>query len=197
MAVRVADHFAAHQQVVRLSLTELEGEAEAAGQTLVDILRSGGTVLAFGNGGSATQASHLAGELIGRFLKTRQPLAALALVGDPGSMTCIANDFGYAAVFERQVEALAGRGDLAIGLTTSGRSENVVRGLAAATRRGAATIALTGSAGLIGATADHVLRVPSTATANIQEVHLMLIHAWCAMVDEAWDEGPSEDHDGP
>ena len=138
MAVRVADHFAAHQQVVRLSLTELEGEAEAAGETLVRTLRSGGKVLAFGNGGSATQASHLAGELIGRFLKTRQPLAAVALVGDPGTMTCIANDFGYGAAFERQIEALAVRGDLAIGLTTSGRSENVVRGLTAAARRGAA-----------------------------------------------------------
>jgi D-sedoheptulose 7-phosphate isomerase len=196
MAVKLADHFAAHQQVVRLSLTELEGVAESAGQTLVRTLRSGGKVLAFGNGGSATQASHLVGELIGRFLKTRQPLAAVALVGDPGAMTCIANDFGYGAVFERQVEALAGRGDLAIGLTTSGRSENVVRGLAAAGRRGAATIALTGSAGLVGAHADHVVRVPSTATANIQEVHLMLIHAWCAMVDEAWEHPSSKDHDG-
>jgi D-sedoheptulose 7-phosphate isomerase len=186
MAVRVAEHFAAHQQVVRLSLTELETVADAVGQTLVHALQSGGKVLAFGNGGSATQASHLVGELIGRYSRVRRALPAIALVADPGAVTCIANDFGYAAVFERQVEALAVPGDIALGITTSGKSENVVRGLAAAHRCGARTIALTGQAGLIGADADHVIRVPSTATANIQEIHLMLLHAWCEMVDEAF-----------
>lgn len=185
-AGRFADHFAAHQQVVRLTLTELETIAEAVARALVDTLQGGGKVLAFGNGGSATQASHLAGELIGRFSKTRRPLAALALPADAGAVTCIANDFGYAALFERQVEALANRGDIAVGLTTSGRSENVIRGLAAARRRGAVTVALTGAAGLVGGSADHVLRVPSTDTANIQEVHLMLIHAWCIAIDEAF-----------
>jgi D-sedoheptulose 7-phosphate isomerase len=181
----VADHFAAHQQVVRMSLTEIETSAEAVGQALVRTLQEGGKVLAFGNGGSATQASHLSSELIGRYLRTRRPLPAIALVADGGSVTCIANDFGYQSVFERQVEGLAVTGDLVMGLTTSGKSENVVRGLAAGRRRGARTVALTGQAGLVGAEVDHVVRVPSTATANIQEVHLMLIHAWCAMVDEA------------
>jgi D-sedoheptulose 7-phosphate isomerase len=189
MAARVADHFAAHQQVVRLSLTELEAVADAVGEALVRTLRDGGKVLAFGNGGSATQASHLAGELIGRFLRTRRPLAAIALAADAGAVTCIANDFGYAALFERQVEALVAPGDMAMGLTTSGKSENVIRGLAAAHRRGALTVALTGQAGLVGGDADHVIRVPSTATANIQEIHLMLLHAWCMMVDEVFGAG--------
>ncbi len=182
---RVADHFAAHQQAVRASLTELEAMAEAVGQALVETLQQGGKVIAFGNGGSASQASHFVGELVGRYSRPRRALPALALVADPSTVTCISNDFGYGAVFERQVEALAAAGDLVVGLTTSGKSENVVRGLTAARRRGARTVAMTGQPGLIGAEADHVVRVPSTATASIQEIHLMLLHAWCAMVDEA------------
>jgi D-sedoheptulose 7-phosphate isomerase len=182
----VADHFAAHQQVVRVSLTELEAPAEVVGQALVLALQRGRKALAFGNGGSATQASHFVAELIGRYSRSRRALPALALVVDPGVVTCIANDFGYAAVLERQVEALAEPGDLVFGLTTSGKSENVTRALAAARRRGALTVAMTGRAGLIGAEVDHLVRVPSTVTANIQEVHLMLLHAWCAMVDEAF-----------
>lgn len=182
---RIADHFAAHQQAVRASLTELETTAEAVGQLLVRTMEEGGRVLACGNGGSATQASHFVGELIGRYSRPRRPLPAIALVSDPAVTTCIANDFGYAALFERQVEALAGAGDVVFGLTTSGRSENVVRALVAGRRRGARTVAMTGQAGLMGAEADHVVRVPSTATPAIQEVHLLLLHAWCAMVDDA------------
>ena len=182
---RVSDHFATHQQVVRQSLTELEHVAEEVGQAVVRTLQGGGKIIAFGNGGSATQASHLAGELIGRYSRERRSLPAIALVGDPAAVTCIANDFGYASVFERQVEALAGPGDLVLGLTTSGKSENVLRGLAAGRRRGARTVALTGQAGLTDGQADHVVRVPSTVTAAIQEVHLMLLHSWCAMVDDA------------
>src|SRR5215813_15401300 len=114
-----ADHFAAHQQVVRQSVVELHDIADAVNRVLVDALKNGNKVIAFGNGGSAAEASHLVGELIGRFLKTRRPLPAVALVSDPGVVTCIANDFGYATLFERQVEALARPGDVAIGLTTS------------------------------------------------------------------------------
>lgn len=180
----IAKHFALHEQVVSAAATELEPAATAAGEAIVAALREGHKVLAFGNGGSASQASHLAGELIGRFEKTRRPYPAVALASDPGSVTCIANDFGYAAVFERQVAALAARGDIAVGLTTSGTSENVLRGLAAARAAGAVTIALTGRDGLRGGQLpDHVLRVPSANTAAIQEVHIMLIHAWCGMID--------------
>src|SRR5215469_17536940 len=179
-----ADHFATHQQVVRQSVVELHDVAGAVERVLVDALQKGNKVISFGNGGSATQASHLAGELIGRFLKSRRPLPAVALVSDPGSVTCIANDFGYAALFEREVEALARPGDVAIGLTTSGRSENVKRGLEAARRAGATAVALTGAAGLIEATADYVVAVPSAETASIQEVHLMLLHAWCQGIDK-------------
>lgn len=157
--------------------------AARAADALVTAIQAGRKILCFGNGGSATQASHMAGELIGRYKETRRPYAALALGGDVGSVTCIANDFGYGALYERQIEGLAEPGDVAIGLTTSGTSENVVRGLAAARSKGAITIALTGARGLSGAGADYVLAVPSTVTAHIQEVHLMLLHAWCTEVD--------------
>ena len=142
-------------------------------------------VFCFGNGGSATQASHMAGELIGRFKETRRPYPAIALGGDVGSVTCIANDFGYGALYERQLDGLARQGDVAIGLTTSGGSENVVRGLAMARQKGAVTIALTGGKGLVGGEADYVVAVPSLVTAHVQEVHLMLLHAWCIGLDAA------------
>lgn len=183
---RIAEHFEAHARVARSSAEQLAGVAGAVADALVAALQRGGKVLAFGNGGSATQASHLAGELTGRYLRTRRPLPAIALAADAGTVTCIGNDFGYGALFERQAEAFAVAGDFAVGLTTSGRSENVVRGLAAARRCGAVTVALTGAAGLVGAEADHVVRVPSTVTAHIQEVHLILIHVWCEAVDAAF-----------
>lgn len=168
---------------MQASATALADEAGRAGNALVAAVLGGRKILCFGNGGSATQASHMAGELIGRYKETRRPYAALALGGDPGSVTCIANDFGYGALFERQVEGLASAGDVAIGLTTSGSSENVVRGLAMARGKGAVTIAMTGAKGLFGGDADYVLAVPSSVTAHIQEVHLMLLHAWCEEID--------------
>ncbi len=183
---RMAEHFEAHERVVRASAEQLAGVAASVGEVLVAALQRGGKVLAFGNGGSATQASHLAGELTGRYLRTRRALPAIALAADAGTVTCIGNDFGYGALFERQVEAFGVAGDFVLGLTTSGRSENVVRGLAAGRRCGAVTVALTGAAGLAGVEADHVVRVPSTVTAHIQEVHLMLIHVWCEAVDAAF-----------
>lgn len=180
----IADHFAESIRTVEASATALADAAGAAGEALVAAVLGGKKILCFGNGGSATQASHMAGELIGRFKETRRPYAAVALGGDAGSVTCIANDFGYGALFERQVEGLAVEGDVLIGLTTSGTSENVVRGLAMGRKKGATTIAMTGRKGLAGDPADHVLAVPSDITAHIQEVHLMLLHAWCVEIDE-------------
>ncbi|MEO7501209.1 MAG: SIS domain-containing protein [Gemmatimonadaceae bacterium] len=181
----VADHFRAHQRVVSESGKMLASAAALAGQAIIESLKGGGKVICFGNGGSATQASHLAGELVGRFRERRRPLPAVSLAADAGTMTCIGNDFGYAAVFDRQMAAFAQPGDVAIGLTTSGKSENVVSAFVVARAKGAATIALTGSAGLVGGEADHVIAVPSTDTAHIQEVHLMVLHAWCVAIDEA------------
>jgi D-sedoheptulose 7-phosphate isomerase len=181
----IAAHFAENIRTVEASATTLAAAAGAAGDALVAAVLGGKKILCFGNGGSATQASHMAGELIGRFKETRRPYAAIALGGDVGSVTCIANDFGYGALYERQIEGLASEGDVALGLTTSGSSENVVRGLAMAGKKGAVTIALTGARGLVGCDADHLLAVPSSVTAHIQEVHLMLLHAWCVEIDAA------------
>ncbi len=178
-------HFRRHQQVVEASLTALAPHAPAAADAIVHALRAGNMIIAFGNGGSSTQASHLAEELVGRYKKTRRPFPAISLSSDAGTVTCISNDFGYETLFERQIEAFARPGDVAVGLTTSGKSENVTRALRVAKVRGATTIALTGEAGLIGVDADHVLAVPSADSEHIQEVHLMLLHLWCAAVDDA------------
>jgi D-sedoheptulose 7-phosphate isomerase len=180
----LAQHFVAHQEATTSALAAVAEPAVAAGLALIAAVRGGNKVVAFGNGGSATQASHLAAELIGRYKETREPYPALALSSDGGSVTCIANDFGFVALFERQVEALVVPGDVVVGLTTSGRSENVIRGLSAARARGAVTIALTGAAGLVDGVADHVVSVPSTVTAHVQELHLLLIHVWCAALEE-------------
>jgi D-sedoheptulose 7-phosphate isomerase len=179
----ISNHFDNHRQATERSLPALQHQIASTGEIIIDALKRGRKVLLFGNGGSASQASHLAGELLGRYSRSRRPYPAIALVGDPGVLTCIANDFGYPAVFERQVEALAQPGDIAIGFSTSGTSPNVLAGLAAARRQRAVTIALTGAAGLAGE-ADHVLSVPSSTTAHIQEVHLMISHLWCELLEQ-------------
>lgn len=182
---RMAEHLASLQRVIDESVAQLAEPAEEVARVLVRALGDGRKVIAFGNGGSAAQASHLVGELLGRFSATRQPFPAIALASDAGTVTCIANDFGYDLLFERQVRALAQPGDVAFGFTTSGRSENVRRGLEEARKRGAVTVAIVGAAGLPGGIADHVLAVPSDQTAHVQEVHLMLLHVWCIYIDEA------------
>jgi len=182
-AQHFSTHFKEHQKVIDACIASLQPASDAAAQAIISCLGRGAKILAFGNGGSATQASHLVEELIGRFKETRRPLPALSLVGDSGVVTCIANDFGYGALFERQVEALATMGDAVIGITTSGKSENVLRGLKAAKDKGAVTIALCRKSGLLDFDADHVIAVPSDNGAHIQEVHLIVLHVWCIAVD--------------
>jgi D-sedoheptulose 7-phosphate isomerase len=177
--------FREHQKVIDECIASLQPASDAVAEALIACIGRGGKILAFGNGGSATQASHVVEELIGRFKETRRALPAISLVGDAGVITCIANDFGYGALFERQVQALATRGDAVIGITTSGKSENVLRGFKAAKEKSATTIALCGKNGLQGADADHVVAVPSEVGAYIQEVHLMLLHVWCNAIDAA------------
>lgn len=181
----VVDHFRGHERVVSASSETLASSAAAAGGAIIEALEGGGKVICFGNGGSATQASHLAQELVGRFRALRRPHPAVSLASDGATITCIGNDFGYSAVFDRQMAAFAQPGDIAIGLTTSGKSENVISAFAVARAKGAVTVALTGSAGLVGGETDHLIAVPSTDSAHIQEVHLMVLHAWCAAIDKA------------
>ncbi len=178
-------HFREHQKVTDDCIASLKPASDAVAEALIGCLGRGGKILAFGNGGSATQASHLVEELIGRFKDTRRPLPAISLVADAGVVTCIANDFGYGALFERQVQGLATRGDAVVGITTSGKSENVLRGFKAAKEKNATTIALCGKNGLQGGGADIVVAVPTEVGAHIQEVHLMLLHVWCIAIDAA------------
>ncbi len=159
--------------------------ARLAGQ-LSAAVGAGGKLLVFGNGGSAADAQHFAAELVGRFRRLRRPLPALALSVDTSVLTAIANDFAYDEVFERQVLALCGPADLVVGISTSGGSAAVARGLLAARGRGAHTWAFTGSGGgRVAAAAEHALRVPSDVTARVQEMHITVIHATCELVD-AW-----------
>jgi D-sedoheptulose 7-phosphate isomerase len=158
----------------------------SVGERLAASVKAGGKILVFGNGGSAADAQHFAGELVGRFLRERAALPALALTTDPSVMTAIGNDLGYAVVFRRQVEAHGRPGDVAVGITTSGRSENVVAALAAARERGLVTVALTGSGGSrLKGSVDYLIDVPSDDTPRIQEVHGVVVHLLCQMVEEA------------
>jgi len=147
-------------------------------------LRRGGKALVFGNGGSAADAQHFAAELTGRYARERAPLPAIALTTDTSALTAIGNDYGFAEIFARQVRALAAADDVAVGLTTSGRSENVLRALDAARERGALAVGLTGTPhASLAAHCDLVLAVPSDKTARIQEAHIVILHAVCEILD--------------
>ncbi|WP_306191862.1 MULTISPECIES: SIS domain-containing protein [unclassified Streptomyces] len=153
---------------------------------LVAVYEAGGRLYTFGNGGSAADAQHLAAELVGHYLRERRPLPALALSVDPSVTTCISNDYDFDDLFSRQIEAFAGPGDMVLAFTTSGRSENVVRGLKTARDRGALTVLFGGGDG--GPAAEHAdlaLLVPSTTTARTQEMHLLLLHLLSEQID-AW-----------
>lgn len=154
--------------------------------TVVTALRAGGTLFTFGNGGSAADAEHLAAELVGRYDLDRRPLAAVALTTNTAALTAIANDYGFDEVFARQVRALAGPTDVVLGISTSGRSPNVVAGLAAAAEVGALRLALVGSAGFEG-DADSVLRVAPDHTPGVQEAHRLAWHLLCVGIDAALD----------
>ena len=156
----------------------------AAADAITTALQRGQAVLVFGNGGSAADAQHFAAELVGRFERERQAWPAIALTTDTSALTAIGNDYGFDRVFARQLEALGKRGDVAIGITTSGNSTNVLRALEAASQRGLITIALTGAGGAAGAMATHHIAVQESRTARVQEVHTTVLHVICELVDK-------------
>jgi D-sedoheptulose 7-phosphate isomerase len=148
-------------------------------------IAAGGKLLLFGNGGSAADAQHAAAELVGRFQRERAALPAVALTTDTSVLTSLGNDYGFERVFARQIEALGRAGDVACGITTSGRSANVVAALEAAKARGLVTIALTGGdGGAVGRAAAIHVNVPSAVTARVQEVHRTLLHVICDLVEQ-------------
>lgn len=160
----------------------------AAADVLLAAFQRGAKVLIFGNGGSAADAEHFACELVGRFLRERRALAAIALTADTAVLTAIANDYGFDRVFVRQIEAHGRQGDVAVGISTSGSSANVLAGLRYARSRGLKTVAFTGgSGGPIGDTVDVHVNVPHDVTPRVQEAHRTLIHAVCDVVERQID----------
>jgi D-sedoheptulose 7-phosphate isomerase len=169
--------FRDHEATVRRAAEVIQAAFEAEGK-----------LLAFGNGGSAADAQHLAGELAGHFKRDRRALPAVALSTDTSVLTCIANDYGYDEIFSRQVQALGRAGDVAWAISTSGKSPNVLAGVKAAREQGMTVIGLTGGdGGPLAPLCDVALVVPSGVTALIQEVHLAILHAVCEILDAAFD----------
>jgi D-sedoheptulose 7-phosphate isomerase len=169
---------AAHERMAASTET-----VAAVADAITTSLKQGGSVLVFGNGGSAADAQHFAAELLGRFEKERKAWPAIALTTDTSALTAIGNDYGFDRVFARQLEALGKKGDVAIGITTSGNSPNVLRALETANDRGLVTVALTGRGGKAGSIAAHHIAVQEDRTARVQEVHATLLHVICELVE--------------
>ena len=166
-------------------MDKLLPRVERVARAVCDAFAAGRRLYTMGNGGSAADALHFAEEMLGRFRRDRRPLPAASFVADPTGLTCISNDYGWDNVFARQVQGLVQPGDVVVGISTSGNSENVLRAMHAARDAGAVTVAFTGmTGGKLAGIADHLLNVPSAATARIQEMHIFMIHLLCERVDD-------------
>lgn len=187
LRARASQHFLDSIAVKQAAEKILPQQVARGIVAMTDCLRAGGKVMACGNGGSAADAQHFAAELIGRFERERQELATIALTTDTSILTAVGNDYSYDEIFSKQVRGLGKKGDILIGISTSGNSKNVVKAIEAAKKMGIKIIALTGNGGgkiasLLDADDVH-LCAPSTRTARIQETHLVLLHALCDGVD--------------
>ena len=181
-ASTLADTIALHQRAAQDPGPVLEAAA-----AITASMRRGGTLMLFGNGGSASDAQHVAAEFVGRFQRERAALRAIALTTDTSILTAIGNDYTFDRVFVRQIEAIGRAGDVAFGISTSGGSPNVGIALEAAAARGLQTIALTGNdGGAVGRAAAIHINVPSASTARVQEVHRTLLHVICDIVERAF-----------
>jgi D-sedoheptulose 7-phosphate isomerase len=185
MKARAVRAFEESAEVKRRFVREHADRIEQVARLIARALRDGHKLLLFGNGGSATDASHLAAEFVGRYHKDRRPLPAIALGADLAALTCIANDYAYDEIFARQVKAHGQKGDIAIAISTSGNSPNVLKGAEAARSLGLTTIGWTGGkGGKLAGLVDHCFIVPSTVTARIQESHITLGHVLCELIEE-------------
>jgi D-sedoheptulose 7-phosphate isomerase len=183
----IAEHLRVIQQV-----EAQQPVLEAIARALAVTLRAGGKILWCGNGGSAADSQHLAAEIVGRYRRERRGLPSVALTTDTSILTAVGNDYGYDAVFSRQVEALGNPGDLLVGISTSGNSRNVVAALEVARSQGVLTVAFTGAGGgKMGTIADHLFAVASSDTARIQEAHILAGHMLCDWIELDWLESQS------
>lgn len=177
-------------------LTQLGPAEVAVVEVFIAAFRAGHKLILFGNGGSAADAQHIAAEFVGRYYFDRPALPAIALTDNASSLTAVANDYAFSRVFARQIEALGRAGDIALGLSTSGDSSNVIEAIRAAKQRRMVTIALTGETGgalKLEEPLDYCIRAPSTDTPRVQEVHMLLCHTWAELVEDALFGGRAVD----
>jgi len=183
MKTTIEKEIAEHLKVAE-TMSSLTNKVEIAAQLCIDALQEGGKLLIFGNGGSAADAQHIAAELVGRYKVNRKGLSALALTTDSSALTAIGNDFGYKSLFDRQVEALANKGDVLIGISTSGKSINVINALKLGSQLQCKTIGFSGNdGGQMNKICDVNLVIPSKDTPRIQEMHIVLGHTICHLID--------------
>ena len=179
----IENEFAEHLKVAQL-MSALTDKVQTAAQLCINSLNNGGKILIFGNGGSAADAQHIAAELVGRYKVERKGLPAIAVTTDTSALTSIGNDYGYNHVFDRQVEALANKGDVAIGISTGGSSDNVISGLQTAKELGCKLIGFSGrDGGEMNDLCDINLVVPAEDTPRIQEMHIVIGHTICHLID--------------
>jgi D-sedoheptulose 7-phosphate isomerase len=177
----------AHKQIIEKTIETMVPHIDEAIKMVVETLKNGNKILLCGNGGSASDAQHIAAELTGRYKSERRGLARIALNTDTSALTAIANDYGYDRIFDRQVEAIARRGDLLVGISTSGNSLNIISALATAKLMGCKTLGLSGKDGGDMNRLCHLnLVVPSDDTPRIQEMHILIGHILCQSVDDAF-----------
>jgi D-sedoheptulose 7-phosphate isomerase len=185
MKNKIHEHFTGHMRTIDIVRRELAPAIEECARLIVAALKGGSKILVMGNGGSAADAQHLAAEFVGRFLRERKALPAIALTTDASVLTAVANDYGFEEIFKRQVMALAVPGDVVIGISTSGNSNNVFHAMTAANEVGCKTVGLLGrDGGTIGSIVDVPLIIPVPETPFIQEAHITVIHLLCALVEE-------------
>ena len=186
MRIKIEQIIRADIAVKRQLLKTQVKKIAMAADIIIASLKKGGKVILFGNGGSAADAQHIAAELIGRFQKDRKAIAALALTTNTSILTAIANDYGYEHTFKRQIEGLAGKNDVAIGISTSGNADNVIEAVKLANKLGLNTIGLTGAGGgRLAKTAKLSIIAPSKSTPRIQESHIVIGHIICELVEDA------------
>ncbi len=179
--------FNEHLKTTKATMDCIYESVESAAQICIDALKNNRKILIFGNGGSAADAQHIAAELVGRYKVERKGLPAIALTTDSSALTCISNDYGYEQVFSRQVEALANTGDVVIGISTGGTSTNVISALDIAKNIGCKTIGFSGrGGGEMNTLCDVNLVVPAEDTPRIQEMHILIGHTICQLIDDAF-----------
>ena len=186
MQSNIKHEFSEHLKVSKKTMESIGKPIEIAAKLCIDSLKNGNKILIFGNGGSAADAQHIAAELVGRYKTERKGLSAIALTTDTSAITSIANDYGYLHVFDRQVEALANKGDVLIGISTGGTSANVISALKLANDLGCRTIGLSGKGGgEFNSLCDVNIIVPSEDTPRIQEMHIVIGHTICHLIEQS------------